>query len=124
MNDKQTKARQLAAKVAKLSDETRQALADKMDTVVNPQSHALSVHNTIFLYMQCQRTDLTIVAGFKQWIKAGRCVRKGEHSLGYISVPMQLRDKRPQAAAEDTVLRFRLVPVFDVSQTDNLEVTA
>jgi antirestriction protein ArdC len=115
-------ARALSAHVARMTPEEREALSEKLSTVINPQGHALTVHNTIFLFMQCERTDLTIVAGFKQWINAGRVVRKGEHSIGFISVPMQLKTgKQDKDGNDERATRFRLVAVFDVSQTDELE---
>ncbi len=122
-NGKVARARRLAADVGRLTDAERAALAERLPTVVNPDGHALSVRNTIVLSMQSQRTDLTMVAGFKQWIRAARVVKKGEHSIGMIMVPMTL--KRKDAAGEPledggTDLRFRYVPVFDVSQTEEL----
>jgi len=97
-----------------MSDAQRAELAAKMPGVANPQGHTLSMTNTIGLMMQCGRTDLTIVAGFRQWIKAGRSVAKGEKSVGCILVPCAKKGETKEA---DQVW-FRAVPVFDVSQTD------
>lgn len=122
-NPKVARARRLAADIGRMSDEKRAELAARLPTVVNPDGHALSVRNTIVLSMQCGRDDLTMVAGFRQCIKAARVVKKGEHSIGMIMVPMAL--KRKDAAGEPledggTDLRFRYVPVFDISQTEEL----
>ena len=117
------RARALAGKIAGMSETERQALADRLPAVVNPDGHALTVHNTVFLHMQSGRTDLTMVAGFRQWIRAGRAVRKGEHSCGYIFVPLKRKkddDRREGEQSSHDRIRFRLVPVFDLSQTDEL----
>ena len=119
-------ARKLAGKIAAMTAAERQALADRLPAVVNPTGHVLTVNNTVFLYMQSDRTDLTMVAGFRQWLKASRAVRKGEKSIGYIHVPIGPGKKRQEEAAKngeqtDARVFFKLVPVFDVSQTDELE---
>ena len=122
-NGKQAQVRKLAGQIANMTDEQRQRIADRLPSVVNPDGHMLTIHNTILLYMQSGKTDLTIVAGFKQWIKAGRVVRKGEKSIGGIFVPMQIKDKRQSDGNDEepkTTTRFRIVSVFDVSQTDEL----
>lgn len=125
-NPARERAQELARKVASMSDAERAALAEKLPTVLNPQQHPLSVKNTLGLYMQSQRTDLTIVAGFRQWIDAGRVVKKGESAAGYINVPIHVvpknnreADGTPKEGAEKA-LRFRLVAVFDISQTEAL----
>jgi antirestriction protein ArdC len=63
----------------------------------------------------------TCVRGFKSWIDAGRCVRKGETSIRIFAPrPWQ----RETAVDEADMLQieqgvsFAAVPVFDVSQTD------
>jgi len=110
------------------AEEQRTAMAARMPTVCNPDGRFLTVRNTLLLMEQCGRLDLTMVAGFRQWIDAGRCVRKGEHSIGCIMVPMSVKDKGPSGEVrkdengeDKSLLRFRFVAVFDVSQTDPLE---
>jgi hypothetical protein len=63
----------------------------------------------------------TCVRGFKSWIDAGRCVRKGQTSIRIFAPrPWQ----RETAVDEADMLQieqgvnFAAVPVFDVSQTD------
>jgi antirestriction protein ArdC len=121
--EKFKKARELSAKIARMSQEERERLSAKMVSVFNPEGHQLTLHNTLLLMGQCEREDLTLVAGFKQWIKAGRVVRKGEHTIGFINVPIH---KKAKDASEDDKgkLYFKLVPVFDVSQTDELQAVA
>ena len=109
------RARRIAAQVGRMSDDQRAELAKKMPGVANPQGHTLSITNSIGLMMQCGRTDLTIVAGFRQWMKAGRSVTKGERSIGCILVPCAAKGETPESSDQ---IWFRAVPVFDVSQTD------
>ncbi len=67
------------------------------------------------------------VAGFRTWLKLGRCVRKGEHGIRIAArVTAKKRDQasephveRPQEHEERPV-RFTTVAVFGVSQTDPL----
>lgn len=76
------------------------------------------------LMIAMQRPDATRVAGFKAWKKIDRHVRKGEKSIR-IWAPMVLkrRDENGEPDKDgDTFLRFRLVPVFDIAQTDGAEL--
>lgn len=121
------RARKLAAHLGTFTEEQRAAMAARMPSVCNPDGRFLTMRNTMLLVEQSGREDLTMVAGFRQWIDAGRVVRKGEHSIGCIMVPINVKDKdasgavRKNANGEDkTELHFRFVPVFDVSQTDEL----
>ena len=60
------------------------------------------------------------MAGFRAWLKLGRCVRKGERGLS-IWAPMRVkaRDEDDQESGEKKTV-FRVAKVFDVSQTDPL----
>jgi hypothetical protein len=118
-SEKYQKARDLSAKIARMSEAERTKLSEKMVSVFNPQGHQLTLHNTLLLIGQCQREDLTLVAGFKQWIKAGRVVNKGEHTIGFIQVPIY-KSKDESEGENGRPTYFKLVPVFDVSQTDEL----
>jgi len=79
------------------------------------------------LMIVSQRPDATRVASYKHWQTLGRQVRKGEHGIA-IFAPMTYRPRETEA--DDATPRdaqgrpapqvrgFRLVPVFDISQTD------
>jgi hypothetical protein len=105
-----------------MSDEQRAAMAAQMSAVVTVEGRALSLHNSCLV--ACQKPDATVLGGFGQWIKAGRCVRKGEHGL-MIWAPTMRRtnEPSPDAEQESTTRRagFIMVTVFDVSQTDPSE---
>lgn len=91
--------------------------------------HRYSFRNTILI--RVQRPDATRVAGFNTWKGLGRFVRKGEKGIAILAPCTYKRVSEPAgsipAASEETgdaaqevrVLRgFRVVHVFDVSQTD------
>jgi hypothetical protein len=65
-----------------------------------------------------QRPDAIRVAGFHAWKDLGRSVKKGEKGIGILA-PMAIT-QAPTADDPDpsSKLRFRLVYVFDVSQTE------
>lgn len=79
------------------------------------------------LLIAMQRPDATYVAGFRAFLELDRCVRKGERAIRILA-PMIVRTRKDEPAAqlqpgeetEPRRLRFRAVPVFDVSQTDPL----
>jgi len=112
--------REIAGKVAKLSDAERAELAARAP-VTTCEGHTLSTYNQVFLAYQ-SAMSLTLVAGFRQWLKAGRAVKQGQHAAGYIYVPMVAKAKsgNPETTADPDDLRFRLVPVFDVTQTQEI----
>ena len=108
-----------------LSQEDRETLSNKMP-VTTCEGHALSVYNQCMLAMQ-SKTPLTIIGGFNQWKKSGRKVSSGQHTIGYIYVPMIQKTKNDEPKEisglrvhMDKEVRFRLIPVFDVSQTEEL----
>lgn len=85
---------------------------------VRASFHRYSLNNTLLIALQ--RPDATRVAGFRAWLKLGRCVRKGEKAIR-IWAPMRLKqpDEQGKEAVGERVL-FRAVSVFDIAQTDPL----
>lgn len=87
--------------------------------------HTYSSRNQMLIF--AQMPDATICAGFNKWKAEGRVVRKGEKGIcimAPISVKEKNEDGEPQKnenGEEKKILRFRVVRVFDVSQTDPLE---
>ena len=60
------------------------------------------------------------MGGFHTWLKCGRYVRRGEKGIAILA-PMFFKDKRQTADGNDsesTPLWFKVVYVFDISQTD------
>ena len=61
-----------------------------------------------------QREDATVI-GASEWQQAGRQVRQGQKAI-WIFAPSV---KKAETAGEADNIYFRLVPVFDVTQTDD-----
>ena len=85
-----------------------------------------SAHNTMLLALDFHLRGIEPepVAGFRVWLKLGRCVRKGEHG---IRIAARVTPKKAEPGAEQTEpqldkrpVRFTTVSVFGLSQTDPL----
>ncbi len=77
-----------------------------------------SWHNQMLIWRQ--KPDASFVGGFNTWLKCGRFVRKGEKGISILA-PMFFRDKRQAKDGSDEETRriwFKVVYVFDISQTD------
>jgi antirestriction protein ArdC len=82
--------------------------------------HRYSLRNTLLIAFQSPHA--THVAGFRSWLELGRCVRKGEKGIRILA---SVRYKSRTANEDDDererqLVGFRLVAVFDVSQTEPL----
>lgn len=84
--------------------------------------HTYSLGNTLLI--AAQMPTATRVCGFHGWLRLGRHVRKGEHGIRILA-PVTVRkvedeDEDGSDGGDDarTVTRFRIVTVFDISQTD------
>lgn len=96
----------LAKKAAALPVEERMKW-----TVQTIEGHPLSFKNAALAIFQ--RPTASLVGGFQQWRKAGRVVRKGEKAIGiFLPITRKGDDGEPEGVA------FRVVNVFDISQTD------
>ena len=98
--------------------------------------HHYSLNNTILIFLQ--KPDATLVTGFGKWRdKFQRHVKKGEKSIKIIApTPFTIKKEQEKRDPETNMLvvdekgdpvmeevyiqipRFKVVPVFDVSQTD------
>jgi hypothetical protein len=83
-----------------------------------------SFQNMLLLLTQCP--EASAVCSFKAWIERGRSPRKGTTSLR-INAPVVFKDTDSRGNVRTTTdgkekerVGFRLIPVFDVSQTDPL----
>lgn len=75
-----------------------------------------SFGNMLLIWMQCP--EATAVCSFNAWKERGRSVVKGAKSLR-INAPVTVRDKdKDKDGEEKTFVAFRMIPVFDVSQTE------
>ena len=125
METKQSKAAELNAgirsTIEQLANETDAARQSELFRTYLRTSAAFwdySWHNQMLIWRQ--KPDVTFVGGFNTWLKCGRFVRKGEKGIAILA-PMFFRDKRRAADGRDEETRriwFKVVYVFDISQTD------
>ena len=108
------------ASVKALTPEQKEKLLGSLN-ITNPENHTLSGNNQILLDRQSDmretQTLFTVVAGFQQWKKAGRSVRKGQRGF-LICVPSK---KIHEVQENDAQVYFFFKTVFDVSQTEENE---
>jgi hypothetical protein len=86
--------------------------------------HKYSFGNVMLILWQMP--SASHVAGFNTWKQLGRFVKKGEKGIVIIA-PMVIRKNDEQATDGEkpvTIMRFRGVHVFDVSQTDGQPLPA
>ena len=89
---------------------------------VRASFHSYSAGNCMLLALQCHQRGIVPqrIAGFRAWLKLGRCVRKGEAALRILApVTVKQRDERGEDTDERRMF-FKTAFVFDVSQTEAL----
>jgi len=130
---KKEEAKQLADQaIAALQEELKAGRSDSLLKYLDAMSrfHNYSWSNSLLIAFQMP--EATFVAGFQRWLKQGRHVRKGEKGIG-IMAPLTYRksdDNGPrQSSSSDvskedksTIRGFKIVHVFDVSQTEGDEL--
>ena len=114
-NDLQKKIQGYLETLALETDLARQS--DEMQRYLDfvARFHQYSPSN-IFLIM-LTKPDATQVAGYQAWKKMGRYVRKGEKGIP-IFAPLVHREDPDKDDSPKVLSGFRIVYVFDVSQTD------
>lgn len=116
------KLREIAGRIAKMSDAEKSALVQDWPTTI--EGHRLSMCNALMIALQ---GGATVVGGFQQWKRAGRRVMKGGKSVG-IWVPIGTNKKADADTGEIThegeKVGFVFGTVFDISQTVPLESEA
>lgn len=122
-DEKKAQLKQVREKMKSLTPEQRQELLNR-GLVATIEGRVLSVHNTIYCYLQSTGGKIpTVVGGYKQWKVAGRQVSKGEH--GY-SIMFPAGNTSVDNEGNKTVEaeRFFFTTVFDVTQTEDIKVEA
>lgn len=76
--------------------------------------HQYSLHNMLLIWFQ--RPDATLCAGYHQWLKQHRFVKKGEHGIAILA-PI-IKKVEDDDGTEEVVRWFKVVYVFDYAQTD------
>lgn len=85
--------------------------------------HGYSFRNCILMAMQ--RKGISWVAGFQAWRKHGRHVKKGEKGLAILAPLIGKRKEEQEDGSEKErsfLYGFKVVYVFDISQTDGKPV--
>jgi hypothetical protein len=77
--------------------------------------HHYSLFN-VFLIMT-QYPQATVVAGYRKWQSLNRQVRPGEHGIPILA-PILLKKEDSREKPMQELIGFRVVHVFDISQTD------
>jgi antirestriction protein ArdC len=107
--------------IRELNDALAAGKSDRLTQYLEVMSRfpRYSFNNCILISLQFE--DAQIVQGFHAWKKMGRSVKKGEKGIGIIA-PMIGRKKDEDAqvdkSKDKTVFGFKVVHVFDVSQTE------
>ena len=119
--EKQNKAAELNAGIKRtieqLANETDAARQSELFRNYLRASAAFwdySWHNSMLIWKQ--RPDASYVGGFNTWLKCGRYVRRGEKGISILA-PMFFKDKNADGE-ESKRTWFKVVYVFDISQTD------
>ena len=117
----------IAENVKHLIEQLEQGRSEALTTYLSAMAR---FHNYSFgniLSIACHRPGATHVAGIRTWNELGRYVRKGEKGIPILapmigskrqSVELPELTEKPQP----TLIGFRVVYVFDVSQTEGQEL--
>lgn len=108
-----------------LAEDLKNGRSDSLVQYLNMLSkfHRYSFGNCIMIALQ--KPEATLVAGFGHWKKMGRFVKKGEKGIAILAPLIGKRKtENEQGEAEESkcLYGFRVVYVFDVSQTEGKEL--
>src|SRR3990167_3519729 len=126
--ERRDKIRELTKRLTAMTDTERAAITRGLAVTI--EGHTLSPTNQMLIaYQSIGQQPATVVGGFQQWRKAGRCVAKGQHGYA-IWVPIGKKDKpgdepasTSKPASTDERTGFMLATVFDITQTQAHEAT-
>lgn len=104
-NPNKLKAQQIAASLQN-SEKTPAKI------LTNCEGHVLSVKNSLLAL--AQNPNASVLGGFDQWKRVNRQVKKGEKAIFIYAVSFK-------GEGENKTQTFRLVPVFDILQTEELK---
>jgi antirestriction protein ArdC len=118
--------------IAELASALEQGRSEALTNYLSVMAkfHDYSFRNCLLIAMQ--KPDATYVAGFNRWKQLNRFVRKGEKGIAILA-PLVYRKKaddspksEPEPTADEqnvaTLRGFKVVHVFDVSQTEGDEL--
>lgn len=123
-DERRAKFKTLWKAVADMPELERVQMSNRLG-FVTCEGHAFSPCNSMLLAMQCPAGS--VFGGFRQWLKHGRAVRKGEHGA-MIWVPCGIRAAAEAPAVEGEAATesaersgFIIGTVFDIGQTNEIE---
>ena len=125
VEEKKAKLKTAMEAIANMSKDERDGLLKRLGAVITCEGHPCSITNTILLWHQSE--TVSVIGGYRQWLAQGRQVRQGEKCL-YIFVPREKRDRGDGSESSrnngviSTELRFATAAVFDISQTEPVEI--
>lgn len=103
------------AELAQATDKAKQSDSMKNYLAFSARFHDFSASN-IWLIMLA-KPEASFVAGFHKWKSMGRWVRKGERGIPILA-PVLIKEKDQDGIETQQLVGFKVVFVFDVSQTD------
>jgi hypothetical protein len=109
--DRQSKIKELRTKLSSLNESQRNEII-KHGIVTNIDGHILSLHNTLLVHLQSSDFIPSVVAGFNQWIKQGKAVKRGQHGI-MIFFPVGNKNDDNEVISPTN---FYTATVFDISQ--------
>ena len=115
IQDVESKLHQLAKQTEKAK--SSKVILDYLQFI--SQFHSYSFHNVLSIYTHCPKASH--VAGFSTWKKLGRFVRKGEKGIPILAPCTQKVTQEDKNGNEEQIKRimfFKIVYVFDISQTE------
>jgi hypothetical protein len=125
-DEKKARLKQIREKLKSLSDQEKKQLLDN-GLIATIDGKILSTHNTMMCYLQTpgifsgNATLPTVVGGFKQWKNAGRYIVKGQHGMTiFFPVGPKVETENGEKLVEAE--HFYTASVFDITQTENMEV--
>jgi len=88
---------------------------------VRAMFHSYSAGNCMMLALQCHEREIVPerVAGFRTWLKLGRCVRRGEKALRILA-PVRVKERDAGEETGERRVFFKTAFVFELSQTEPL----
>ena len=109
--------------LSRLNDALAEGRSEELEHYLKTMSrfHRYSFNNIMLILMQ--NPEALHVAGFNAWKQLGRTVNKGEKGLAIVA-PCRYKSKDDDESGEETssVRGFRVVYVFDISQTEGDEL--
>jgi len=119
--DLKTKITEYIEHLADLTDNAARSEAMQKWLSTCATFYKYSLNNQMLILFA--RPDASLVAGYNDWKKRGRQVQRGEHGIPILA-PCAYREN-PEDDSSPMVLKgFKVVHVFDVSQTEGEELPA